>query len=583
MKKLLVITLLVLSVTTNAQSKYFEKSLGWQYIHNGRSIFERSDGSYFVACEARPYDSGAWNAYYVLINANGDTISSTNQIMPVNYGVAITQGISTEYGYAISGYIGTNLSNPINFQNYVVRLNQNTELIDTTWVGSNISSSRCITRTPDGGYLLGGYIHQEPNIQSRHPYLIRLNANMEVVWDSTYIIPTIGFGLGYFTELIADTTDNSYYALSIASYQPYDLVWLHLDDSGTILDHRIFPSTPYDWPTNTADISIWGGDMIRAKDGDFVLSITEIQLDDPIGCYLLKLSPDGDTVRWKKEIDTIGYISKIYQLADSSFILGGSAYRLQNNNLSLQDVVAHVSASGDVLWKRVYGGTENDYIYDFIPTTDGSYFFTGRTESNLPNGGANVYLLKTNCMGLLTQPQAAFTATMDSAALTASFQNLSQFVYPDSIDGGHYLWQFGDGNTSTQANPTHTYTQGGNYTVTLTAVVCVDTSVFVQEVSTWATGTNNVVNTNGIKVFPNPANSYLTISSGQQEQLKGANFVLYNMLGQAIIKIPLLTGGAGVVSTQVNLTNIPIGVYLYQIICHNKNQTLQYGKVSIIH
>ena len=31
-----------------------------------------------------------------------------------------------------------------------------------------------------------------------------------------------------------------------------------------------------------------------------------------------------------------------------------------------------------------------------------------------------------------------------------------------------YVWNFGDGNTSTEQNPTHTYTEDGNYTVTLT-------------------------------------------------------------------------------------------------------------------
>ncbi len=43
-----------------------------------------------------------------------------------------------------------------------------------------------------------------------------------------------------------------------------------------------------------------------------------------------------------------------------------------------------------------------------------------------------------------------------------------------------YLWQFGDGGTSTQANPTHTYTAAGNYTVqliTTTQAGCRDTLV----------------------------------------------------------------------------------------------------------
>ena len=36
-----------------------------------------------------------------------------------------------------------------------------------------------------------------------------------------------------------------------------------------------------------------------------------------------------------------------------------------------------------------------------------------------------------------------------------------------STDAASYLWDFGDGNTSTEANPDYTYAVGGVYTVTL--------------------------------------------------------------------------------------------------------------------
>lgn len=39
----------------------------------------------------------------------------------------------------------------------------------------------------------------------------------------------------------------------------------------------------------------------------------------------------------------------------------------------------------------------------------------------------------------------------------------------NSIDGDEYLWDFGDGNTSMDVTPTHTYAAPGNYTVSLTA------------------------------------------------------------------------------------------------------------------
>lgn len=54
------------------------------------------------------------------------------------------------------------------------------------------------------------------------------------------------------------------------------------------------------------------------------------------------------------------------------------------------------------------------------------------------------------------------TPTTGSRPLSVSFTNLSQGA--DS-----YLWDFGDGNTSTSTNPTHSYTSVGTYTVSLEA------------------------------------------------------------------------------------------------------------------
>ncbi|MDY7078830.1 MAG: PKD domain-containing protein [Chloroflexota bacterium] len=67
-------------------------------------------------------------------------------------------------------------------------------------------------------------------------------------------------------------------------------------------------------------------------------------------------------------------------------------------------------------------------------------------------------------------PTAGFTAypTEGFHSLTVTFTNTTTTTPP----GGPaltYLWRFGDGQTSTLPNPTHTYTAAGVYTVTLTA------------------------------------------------------------------------------------------------------------------
>ncbi|MFN8243995.1 MAG: PKD domain-containing protein [Ferruginibacter sp.] len=67
-------------------------------------------------------------------------------------------------------------------------------------------------------------------------------------------------------------------------------------------------------------------------------------------------------------------------------------------------------------------------------------------------------------VNVLPKPTSAFNA-IDTAAcrppLTVNFMNGSL------LPGYSYQWDFGDGNTSTQASPTHTYTSSGLFTVTL--------------------------------------------------------------------------------------------------------------------
>ncbi|EKF87106.1 PKD domain-containing protein [Methanobacterium formicicum] len=63
-------------------------------------------------------------------------------------------------------------------------------------------------------------------------------------------------------------------------------------------------------------------------------------------------------------------------------------------------------------------------------------------------------------------PVADFSAntTSGNAPLNVQFTDTSS-NYPTS-----WIWDFGDSTTSTEQNPTHTYTKPGNYTVTLTAI-----------------------------------------------------------------------------------------------------------------
>lgn len=63
----------------------------------------------------------------------------------------------------------------------------------------------------------------------------------------------------------------------------------------------------------------------------------------------------------------------------------------------------------------------------------------------------------------MKKPMACFEAspTTINAGQSVSFTSTC------SMDAHHYEWEFGDGGTSMDANPSHTYSTAGSYTVKL--------------------------------------------------------------------------------------------------------------------
>lgn len=66
--------------------------------------------------------------------------------------------------------------------------------------------------------------------------------------------------------------------------------------------------------------------------------------------------------------------------------------------------------------------------------------------------------------GFAIRPRPLANFSVDSEVCSASPVNFMD----QSCNGEEYLWEFGDGETSTLANPSHTYTAPGDYSITLT-------------------------------------------------------------------------------------------------------------------
>ncbi len=570
----------------NAQPKYFEKDIAWGMTHSGRKIILLNDDTYVIAGNYRNIGETKWKAYVLNINQVGDTIWRQNYELPTGHLKCFDFLLSNNYIY-LTGEAAYNIDES-NYDAFIMKLSIQGDSLSyyTTNTVSQKSYANAIIATDNNSLILAGAIDINTH---RELYATKIAADGTILWqyiDTTYT------RTNYFTDILPDGTGGYYLYGSVNQYAyglvaTGDLLLLHLNANGQMIDQHTYSIGETDY----------SGYLIRSNDGNLLLGMAHGGEDNFVHGKALKINPNNHQIIWQSPILYIDdAVNTLIELPDGSIITTGTT-RYPTTNSPGQMSLVKITADGDPMWSRQYGGQWNDYGYDVALSPDGGFVAVGRKDSAVVQT-AFLYIVKTNCMGLLTEPQANFTYT--STALTASFQNLSQFVYPDSIDGGHYIWDFGDGTTSTQINPTHTYTQGANYTVTLTAVVCSDTSVFVQNVSTWAVGIEasplpppkegemQVLPLEGglegglYTVLPNPAQDYLVISS--QTSATNATFVLYDVLGREQLRQNLSSPSFGgdkeeaIIATE----HLPSGIYLYQII-NPQNQTLQHGKLSILH
>ena len=75
------------------------------------------------------------------------------------------------------------------------------------------------------------------------------------------------------------------------------------------------------------------------------------------------------------------------------------------------------------------------------------------------------------------------TEQTPKASFTYSKNNLSVSFINTSTNAKSYKWEFGDGKTSTDKNPNHTYTKEGNYTVKLTATNVTKSNTITQTIT----------------------------------------------------------------------------------------------------
>ena len=214
----------------------------------------------------------------------------------------------------------------------------------------------------------------------------------------------------------------------------------------------------------------------------------------------------------------------------------------------------------------------SDFLYaEDMETYNGQLWIGGQFHQVFNQNRSHLTAINLTCIAedidLLTGPVSEFAIqNIDSSNLSVQFQN-------QSVDASRFLWDFGDGQSSTSISPIHTYEQTGTYEVCLTADHSTGSSTTCETITFAPVGTGiaSLKESTNWSLYPNPAKDELEIAI-EDEALKNQNWdiEIYNPIGQIVQQAILALG--------TSVRNLPLSSALpsgsYRLIVRGERGTI---------
>jgi len=308
-----------------------------------------------------------------------------------------------------------------------------------TYGGTENDGALSLVQTSDGGYAMVGYTRSFGAGKDDF-WLIKTDEAGNMQWNRTY-----GGTDGDYAFSLVETSDGGY---TIAGYtRSYgagrDDFWLiHVDSSGTAEWNRTYGG----WDDDGAIF------LVHTSDGGYALAgMTESfgYGSDRDDFWLVKTDSSGN-MEWNQ---TYGGTNRDYgfclvQTSDGGYAFAGSTSSLGAGNHD--SWLVKTDAFGNMEWNQTYGGADADGSSSLIQTADGGYVLAGSTNS-FGAGEDDFWLIKTDEAGNMQWKQMYGGTGSDIA---------SSLI--ETSDGGYAIagYTFSDGAVNSDAWLVKTDEQG---------------------------------------------------------------------------------------------------------------------------
>ncbi len=280
---------------------------------------------------------------------------------------------------------------------FIVSLPAIADAPDTLWTrtygGTDDDYGYSVQECDEGGFIIAGETSSF-GAGWEDVYLIRTNADGDTLWTKTYGGTESDFG-----ESVQECASGGFIiagwtGFSFAGYD-CDVYLIRTDSDGDTLWTKTYGGIENDWgysvqecaPTKSGQAS--GGFIIAGYTRSFGAGSSD--------AYLIRTNADGDTL-WTKTYGGTGSEQgySVQECVAGGFIIAGATFPL---GIGSWDVyLIRTNADGDTLWTKTYGGTSMDKGYSVRECADGSFIIAGYTGS-FGAGHDDIYLIRTNSSG----------------------------------------------------------------------------------------------------------------------------------------------------------------------------------------
>ncbi|WP_460955204.1 beta strand repeat-containing protein [Spirosoma litoris] len=303
--------------------------------------------------------------------------------------------------------------------------------------GTAYERFQSITASPDGGYVVAGYTAStDGDVSGGHGnndyWVVKLDAAGNLLWQKTFG----GTGDDRATAITA-SPDGGYvvagYTAStngiVTGNHGGDDYWIvKLDASGNLLWQKTFGGTQDD-QANAITASSDGGYVVAgqamSRNGDVS---GNHGLDD---YWIIKLDASGNLL-WQKTLGgtSTDQANAITASSDGGYVVAGQAMSrngdVSGGHGSYDYWIVKLDASGNLLWQKAFGGTQDDFAQAITGSPDGGYVVTGELRSTDEDvvgnhGGFDAWVIKLDASGnLLWQKALGGTGNDYNQAITTS-------------------------------------------------------------------------------------------------------------------------------------------------------------------